>query len=558
MPSVLPAFELLSNNAWPSQIDQTTLSSQQTVGDIVGANLVSGTSSVRVNPNPSARPVLVGSVLPGMLSDYYGRIYIIPDTFNLVNPVRNLPFEYQVWNAFQQSNTLQRFDAGGTTGLTNTLAATQAFGPLKMLSFDVTITDGAPFQLSARYDYDFAFGRAVLQVIATLATVVELVPEAPLTQRLAWRTDILRTHNGTEQRISTRARPRQTLIANLLATSHEEVRRLLTQIYTEIAGQVFIPLWYEPFELTAEAAAGATLIQVDLTFGEIEVDDTIYVVSPDESVTVAAIVSSLTTSSITVSAPLAQTLPIGSSLYRTLAANIEDGTAIERPPVNAGAVQLVATATSLRSLKGTGGATPAAFNARLLLDRQPLNNAAVRDAVDIGYDMVDFGVRRSIFTNQPRPNVGGVRTYTIQSRAEWQYWKRVLDDIQGARGAFYAPTFRPDLQLVTQPAQAGSSLQVTGETSYTSAWFAANAYRSLMIRDGAGNSQPKLVTNSVANGDGTHTLTISPALTDTPLGSTVQQIEFLPICRLASDVVEVRHFGYRSELTLSIQSETTT
>lgn len=77
----------------------------------------------------------------------------------------------------------------------------------------------------------------------TLA-LLPLQPQAPATETLTWKTDVLESHNGTEQRIQVRALPRQGFSYSF-PTQQSEVARALNLLYGSIREEQAIPVWTE-------------------------------------------------------------------------------------------------------------------------------------------------------------------------------------------------------------------------------------------------------------------------------------------------------------------------
>ena len=391
--------------------------------------------------------------------------------------------------------------------------------------------------------------------LATDPTLLRHRPEQPTRQRMQWRTDIHRAHDGTEARVSIWGAPRQTFDYQLRFVSDADLREIQRTLYGQLASTLVLPLWHEPLTLDAEAAASGTTLSMSLTNADFVVGDRLLLVN--ETTDAYELVSVDTISgAVTVTSPLASTWPVGTSVYPCLLVTLADGSSTERSRVNAGETRATCTTLDRRALGGAGGAVPA-FNSLPLLDESPSDTGPAVDAFRLEREEIDFGAKRRVFASQVAPEFGGPRTFRIGSTTQRQFWKAFLDTVRGRQGAFYWPSYRPDLELSAQPSQGASSLLITDSGDYVATRWPVAAMRSIMVRSADGVGQPFLVTNAVDNGNGTQTLTLGSSLTNTVLGSTVNRIELMPTARLGSDLVEFEHFSTFSRVTVNIETEET-
>lgn len=85
---------------------------------------------------------------------------------------------------------------------------------------------------------------AVITATKGNLALLPLQPQAPATETLKWKTDVLQSHNGTEQRIQVRALPRQGFSYSL-PSQHSEVARTLNLLYGAIREAHAVPVWTE-------------------------------------------------------------------------------------------------------------------------------------------------------------------------------------------------------------------------------------------------------------------------------------------------------------------------
>ena len=510
--------------------------------------------NAEVNPQPTGNIILTGvDLAPGMITDYYNRIFVLPNLLDLRNPTLGAPQPYSIWNAFFRDNTLENIISSGNLGLVNTAASPLLFNSLQIRDFSVTVTAAAPIEVNATYLFDFSVGSGQLVFRVTRAILIPLSPNEPLRQQYEWRTDVLRAHDGTQQRVSTRSNPRLTLQYNVTFPSEANIRQQKRDLFTTIADDVILPVWQEPFVLTASSLVGSVDLFGDFAFRDFIDNDFLLLISPNESVSELVRVNSSTDGQITLENALNNSFSIGSSLYPTLFVNLSDGSSFDRHPVNVAETSLTGRVQDLRQLGGRGGSI-SNFASLPLLDQNPLNNDLVDEGFTINYDQIDYGNRFEIFSAQQFPNIAQARTFRVANRQELQNWKVFLDTVVGQREPFFHPTFRPDLQISEQPIVGGAQISIQSIDQYAPLWFPRQTYKQIMIVTADGQRQPRTVTSVTELIDGTTLLNLSSPLTATLLGSTIRRIEFLQKARLGSDNVEFRHFSAYSEVDISIET----
>ncbi len=388
-------------------------------------------------------------------------------------------------------------------------------------------------------------------------TVLRFRPEQPIRQRLEWQTDIHTAHNGATRRIAVYGAPRQTLTLEPLLVADAELREVQRTLYGELDADLSLPVWHEPHPLTAEASSGTSILSFDTTYADtIAAGDRLWVTTADDDTRELVTIATPGSGSVTIVGTLANDYPAGAEVYPTVLVQIPDRSGTQRALVNAGRAPIVATTVNRRLLEGTGGTVPT-FNSLPILDECPIFEGPSGDQFDQRLEVLDYGSVRQRFTGQAAPEVSGARTFRSADAATWAFWKAFLDTVKGRQGAFYWPSYRPDLVVATQPAQGASTLTINDDADYVATRFPIQAMRSIMVRSADGGAQPFLVTLAVDNGNGTQTLTLNAALTNTALGSTVNQIELMPTARLASDTVEIEHFSTVRRIRLAITSEET-
>ncbi len=488
-----------------------------------------------------------------MLTDYYGRIHVIPTLINLRNPKIGLEQPFSIWNSFLVDATLESVIEVDAVGLINTAIPVIVFGPTKLKDFSITVTSSASIVIDALYTFVFDVGSGQLRFLAERAVLFNYKPELPFVQNLSYSTDILRAHDGTEQRISIRPLPRMTLSGLVIFKNDLQIRKFRAQLFIGVVSPIVLPLWHEPFVLTAEALSGTSSLSGDFTIADWLVNDFLFIETPDEATSELIRIDTKSDSLITLANVLGSSYKVGSFVYPTLTCDLEDGSGFGRYPVNASEISLKAQGFDRRLLGGKTASVPA-YNSLQILDRRPLNNDLVSESFNINSQRIDYGGAINVSSGQDFSKIFRSLEFSISDRDDLQFWKLFIDSLSGRREPFYLPTFRSDLILTSQPDIGGSVLLVDSDPNYVTDWWISIGHKSIVLTNLDGNRLYRDIVSAVDNGDGTVTLNLDTPLPGTAGESTITLIEFLELVHLGSDIVSFLHYGINSVIKFTISS----
>jgi hypothetical protein len=208
---------------------------------------------------PSLAPTKPGhadasSVMPGMESDYYNKVWVIPDLIEVRNPPIGVPQEFGIWNACLEQNEILNVVEDDTTGLEVSAEAGDVYKRLQLIRYSITLTPLAPIEIDASYIFNFLIGAGELTFKASRAVVLYEPAEAPLKQVYEWKTDVIRAYDGQEQRVLVRPKPRCNLEYKIVFTSDAKIRAQRANLFTSISSPMVFPLWHEAFLVVAGKA----------------------------------------------------------------------------------------------------------------------------------------------------------------------------------------------------------------------------------------------------------------------------------------------------------------
>jgi hypothetical protein len=233
---------------------------------------------------PSLAPTKPGhadasSVMPGMESDYYNKVWVIPDLIEVRNPPIGVPQEFGIWNACLEQNEILNVVEDDTTGLEVSAEAGDVYKRLQLIRYSITLTPLAPIEIDASYIFNFLIGAGELTFKASRAVVLYEPAEAPLKQVYEWKTDVIRAYDGQEQRVLVRPKPRCNLEYKIVFTSDAKIRTQRANLFTSISSPMVFPLWHEAFYLNAQAPQGTRDLYGDFSLRDFRVGDFLLLVS---------------------------------------------------------------------------------------------------------------------------------------------------------------------------------------------------------------------------------------------------------------------------------------
>lgn len=497
------------------------------------------TTEVAATPIGS-KPVQLKKVLQGMRQDYYDHVYIEPAAFVLQNPVKGVAQEIAIWNAYLATNTLNTINASGDTGLTLSLTPPDVFrGGEYKASETILLEQDAPNNIDASYSFVFDEGIGSLSFIAILAIVFEQKPEVPVTNQLDFKTDIITSANGSEQRIAVLDKPRQTYKVNYGFEEESDFRNLL-EVFTFNLGQNFeLPIWEEPFYLNAVALAGQSVLSADFSLTDIQVGDNVFVRTTDGSQTDLLKVQAITALAVTVDNNLLSEYPIGAEVYQTRAVNTIKNPKFTREAFATGRMRVDFRVIDRFPLYGTTGSLVTFEGFPVLAERYLADNDIPYSFVN-KFEVFDTGNKYVRSSQRLQSGIAQKRRFKIRSRQELQNWKLFFSTVIGQRDMFLAPTWRPDLVLDVAPTENTTQFVIKDTTDYAGIWFASLGHRRVQMLTET-DTLYRGVTAVVDNADGTQTVTIDSPFPLNAEDVVITEISFLESVRVARDSIRFTH-----------------
>lgn len=364
-------------------------------------------------------------------------------------------------------------------------------------------------------------------------------PDAPVTQTLEYKTNILTSYNGTEQRIALRPDPRTKWEANIFLPDESEIRRWRADLSRDRV-QFKFPWWPESVFTTADASATDTVISGDFTLAEIVQGDLILLVTQDEQTMEIAEVSSIAGGNVTVTTGITNAFPAGSEIVLLRRVQFPDNMILRRHSNNAARIGM--TLHEMRQVAPTGKGAPSitTLGSLNVLDRRPMNTELIPEKFRMNVEVIDWGNKHQYATAWDYANVNRELRFMAQTESERQYWKAFLAAINGSREPFLAPTWRPDFVLDSQPTQGSDTITVQATPDIIDEYSGSLAHDWVYLQTN-GVDHLSAITSYTDNGS-TIDIVMTTALNNDPDDSTINVVSHMEQVRLGSDTVLFEHF----------------
>lgn len=479
--------------------------------------------------------------------DLFDRVHVLPTALSLGNVVSELTREVAVWNAWRtvpQTLTALRLegDAGSTLAAPGALPL--ALRPLQERVLTLTVGLDGPPVIDAVAGLSFADGATWSIRIDGLRLQAWTLPpnwSEPLTETLAWLTDVQIAVAGTVTRTPLREAPHRSWEFAVLADRVE--RRWVEHALFDWTARVWaLPVFVDTTRLGAPLVAGAVEVPVDATGLDFAVGSLAMLwrdVATYELVEAAQIANGR----MTLRAPTRRAWQVGTRLIPCRTARLTDAPELRRHTDRLMSTQLRFEATEPCDWPPALPATR--YRGFPVLEHRPDETRDPSAILARRFGLLDGDVGRTQVDD-----ASGL-AWTTQSHA-WRLFGRaeraahrgLLYGLQGRAEALWLPTWTDDLDVI----------ETIGETALTLTVAACGVSRSLRQQAGRRHVRIELIDGTVfyraieassefplANGEISERLRMDTALGLVVTPERVRLVCWLALVTLAGDTVELRH-----------------
>lgn len=491
-----------------------------------------GFGSVQNNlPISEAGEVSTGWRMPTFLDDYYNRIHIRPSNINVGNLVSEQQFAIEVWNGFFNNRYLQNIQVqnGGISLVGAVPPATWA--ALETKTYQLTVTTDGPPDINAifHFDWDGTVDDGDLRVLGSRIVALPYIFEAPAKEVLEWKTDVLTTNDGSEQRVRLRKKPRQSFNVTY-PIPYREMARAENLVYGWLTRRWAVALWSEAQQV-GTLLAGTTVINIDTTASDYR-DGALIMIWESNRKSATADVGIVSAGTLTLNRPLAETFTnpwIVPVRLGRIVGNVSRATSGYN-----GSLEMTYEFSDNIDLDPP--AAPTQFlGYDVYFDEALKNGEALTDSLQARVDVVDYGTAAgaSFYSPWTYTRIGRPYKFLLQGLQDIWNFRKFLHRRAGRLRPFWVPTFENNMR-VAQTGELTQSIEVYADDYREFA--PERTHIGILLDDGTW----LLRTINAATASGTDTAVIG---LDAPINinaNRIRQISFLGLKRLDADRVELQ------------------
>lgn len=348
----------------------------------------------------------------------------------------------------------------------------------------------------------------------------------------SWRTDVLKSWSGLEQRTSLLAKPRQRYEFEALLREDQQRLILATLAQYGAAGSLFyLGLAHEALPIAS--ATSSTVACFDLSTCDWAQDDQRIVVVAG-ALQAETWITSVSSNTLNVNDDLTAVASIpGAYVMPLMGVRLDPQQALPRYERKLARWKLTALAERFR-YGATGepgvGASVTTYDSLPVWDRGVPIEGMRDEALLSGVSIVDLGGSIASVGNYTNADWSRRLGFVSQKPAEVQWLKKFLDTVKGSWKTFLLRTYRPDL-IAVGDASSGTLTIDSSAQSYVDSWWPSLAHRriAIVLDD---NSVNYRTVESTGGGGSTEDLVL-----DSSLAGTISRVELLETVRLDSDEV---------------------
>lgn len=482
-------------------------------------------------------------------TDYHYRVWTIPRILTLSNPTLGADIPFFMWNTFDSVQTLQSISTDGSSVLSFDVNVGNAIADFQLREVNMQIAPGEP-TIDALVLFNFNSGSTSLQVQAVVAETFPILPEVPVNETWEFKTDVLTSYTGAQQRIALMPDPRVTLDFNVRVVDYEERRVLYGLTSSNIKVPSLIPMFQYASQITSTTAVGETRLYFDPKTCNTRVGGFLIALNRVTQATVLGTVTEVHEDGATINAAAGE--EVSSPLWFAvpgISCYLEDGSGLNFG-AQAGDFNLKAQSLQNLELRRPGATNiPTEFDSMPVVEKPFLITATEKWVYR--RDLIDGGVgSRSIKAADDHFFINRTVKFSVaRDDDSMDYWRELFASVNGGQKPFLLETQLPDLTLVDGHDNA-TGLLTLNEGYYFTKLYPLDTFKRVKIKYTDGTYSHHVVSNASATSTGGSDISVSPAIDEDKI---ISRISYLHKVR-ADDKVTIQHYNNYSELKFNVRT----
>lgn len=253
----------------------------------------------------------VGAVpYQGFWETFKNSLFLQPTKIDLGLVLSPSTHSVRVWSSYETSINATTITAIGTSGMSLTGRTTDvtldAYGGYSDYTLNVSLAVSGVIDASYRWNFaGVAASVSTLSIVGQRIVVFGIPPQKRVTERLSWRTDVIRALDGSEQRLRIREKPLVSVRFKSV-TGYHVTQGAEAMLYGLGYDALAIPVWHESIRLGGVVSPGTTKIDVDTAGSTFRVGDLLILWSDFYKYETGEI-SEITSTSVTLKKPVVGT-----------------------------------------------------------------------------------------------------------------------------------------------------------------------------------------------------------------------------------------------------------
>lgn len=514
-------------------------------GDTLPANDTIGT----VRAGAISRPYTGPQVAPGktgtksryFIDDWYYRIHIMPGVVDLGNLVSSQSRDVVLWNAYLSPVTFSEFSYTGFDGITLTpptgLSPPTQLKALGLYTYQLAVSTSGPPTIDASMSWTIDGTVYTVPVSGRRVVAFAFPPnwDRGVQETIEFKSTVIQSHDGSEQRASLRARGRRSFEYTTLLQKVEQ-QRVDSLLFGWQSRLFALPCWPEESRLVSAVAAGNSVLTLDTTYRSFVVGGLVAVYASPSDVEIREI-SEVTSENVTLAAPLAKDWPADTRVYpafvaaanATMSGRRLTDRVLELP------VRFVCE-PSVTPDNASGAADGTYQGAELSLSRVNWANAQTVEW-NADYSMLDQGTGK--FSLLPRAGFSQItkaHDWVLQGYQQVSNFRGWLSRRSGRAVSVYVPSGFDDFNLAADALASDTGIDCR-QNDYENQAAGNPARRDILIQFRDGTSLARRIFSAATTEDGFTRLVFTEALGRDITISDVRRISYLGLYRLGSDSI---------------------
>lgn len=480
-----------------------------------------------------------GQYAPAFYNDWYFRIHLYPIKTDVGNLVSRQSREILLWNAYLNPVGFEAFASTGTQGITVTppgaLAPPATLATLGEYTYSLEVGLTGPPSIDASLTWTIDGIDYTATVVGRRVIAFGFAPNwnRGVEETVEFRSTVLASHDGGEQRSSNRSRGRRSFDYTTLVKG-AEAQRFDSLLFGWQGRMYAMPVWPEKSVTTAPLTAGTFVIPTPTADRSFSVGGLAAVYRDSGRVEVREI-ESFDAYSLTLTSPLEFDWPLGSQVYPVLVGALNAVIGGNRLTDDRIEVPVRFDAEPSTTTASVSGAAAATYNGAELYANKPNWASGLSFQWQSDAELLDAGTGKTMLLGRSGfSQLTKGHNWQLKSLSEVSAFRGWLQRRSGRAVPVYMPSGFSDFTLLEDASSDKNGL-VCAENEYANVVASHPARRDVLIQLRDGTNLARRISSAEITPEGNLQLVFTQTLGVAVTRANIKRISFLGLYRQAAD-----------------------